>query len=114
MDPTIVNDAEDLYRSIRKDAGEYSYQDGKLVFSSSAFDDRYMKPSVDRSSIRTVPEDARINATDGVTKVLTRDVRRSCKVPIIKNGVSIGEHAVDAIHRPIENDPNQADNLAHC
>lgn len=42
------------------------------------------------------------------------EVRESCRVPIIKNGVAVGDYAVDAIHRPIENDPNQADNLAHC
>src|SRR3954453_17863064 len=105
MSPTIVDDAEDLYRSIRADSGEYSYQDGALVFSSSAFDDRDMKPSVDRSSIRTDAADSRIDATDGVAKVLTVDVRKSCNVPIIKNGVPVGEYAVDAIHHPIENDP---------
>jgi hypothetical protein len=114
MSPTVVDDEEDLYRSIRANADEYSYQDGNLIFSSSAFDDRFMKPSVDRSSIRTIPSDARINPSDGVTKVLTADVRTSCKIPIIKNGSPVGEYAVDAIHRPIENDPDQADNLAHC
>jgi len=114
MDPTVVDDAEDLYRSIRANSDEYSYQDGKLVFSSSAFDDRFMKPSVDRSSLRPNSEDVRINAADGVTKVVTADVRRSCKIPIIKNGAPVGEYAVDAIHRPIENDQNDPDNLAHC
>jgi hypothetical protein len=114
MLPTIVDDAEDLYRSIRANANEFSYQDGKLVFSSSAFDDRFMKPSVDRSSFRANPADARITPTDGVAKVLTADVRKSCKIPIIKNGVAVAEHAADAIHRPIENDPSQADNPAHC
>jgi hypothetical protein len=112
MEATIVDDAEDLYRSIRAD--DYSYYDGKVVFSSTAFDDRDMKPSVDRSSMRTNPAEARISPTDGVTKVLTADVRKSCKIPIIRNGVAVGDYAVDAIHRPIENDPTEADNLAHC
>ncbi|MDA9504195.1 hypothetical protein XI09_05345 [Bradyrhizobium sp. CCBAU 11386] len=114
MDPTVVDDAEDLYRSIRANTDEYFYQDGKLVFSSSAFDDRFMKPSVDRSSLRHNPADARINITDGVAKVLADDVRRSCKIPIIRNGVPVGEYAVDAVHRPIENDQDVPDNLAHC
>jgi hypothetical protein len=114
MDPTIVDDAEDLYRSIRADSDEYSYQDGRLFFSSSAFDDRDMTPSVDRSSIRTSPADARRSPSDGVAKVLTADVRNFCKVPIFENGKPIGDHAVDAIHRPIENDPVEPDNLAHC
>jgi hypothetical protein len=112
MTPSIVDDAEDLYRSIR--AGDYSYQGGRLFFSSTAFDDREMKPSVDRSSMRTNPADARIGPTDGIAKVLTADVRNSCKVPIVKNGVVVGEYAVDAIHRPIENDPIEGDNPAHC
>ncbi len=112
MVTTIVDDAEDLYRSIRAD--DYSYQDGKLFFSSTAFDDREMKPSVDRSSMRGNPADARIGPTDGIAKLLTADVRNSCKVPIIKNGLAVGEYAVDAVHRPIENDPQEADNLAHC
>ncbi|UPK16091.1 hypothetical protein [Bradyrhizobium sp. 131] len=114
MDPTVVDDSEDLYRSIRANTDEYSYQDGKLVFSSSAFDDRFKKPSVDRSSLRPIPADARINADDGVAKVLTVEVRRSCKIPIIRNGVPIGEYAVDAVHKPIENDQSLPDNLAHC
>jgi hypothetical protein len=58
MVTTIVDDAEDLYRSIRAD--DYSYQDKKLFFSSTAFDDREMKPSVDRSSMRGNPAVARI------------------------------------------------------
>jgi hypothetical protein len=114
MVPTIVDDAEDLYRSVRANSDDYSYQNGKLFFSSSAFDDRGMKPSVDRSSMRTNASDARKNATDGIAKVVTADVRSSCKVPIIRNGVPAGDHAVDAIHRPIENDPIEPDNLAHC
>jgi hypothetical protein len=114
MPATIVDDTEDLYRSIRADSDEYSYQDGKVFFSSTAFDDRLMKPSVDRSSMRANPSDSRISATDGITKVLTADVRRSCRVPIIMNGTPVGEYAVDAIHRPIENDPDEPDNLAHC
>jgi hypothetical protein len=114
MVPTIVDNAEDLYRSIRADSDDYSYQNGKLVFSSSAFDDRDMRPSVDRTSMRADPADSRIAPTDGIAKVLTADVRNSCKIPIIKNGTPVGEHAVDAIHRPIENDPIETDNLAHC
>jgi len=114
MVPTVVDDAEDLYRSIRANGDEFSYQDGKLIFSSSAFDDRYMKPSVDRSSMRTDPADTRAKPTDGVTKVVTADVRKSCNIPIIKNGAPVGEYAADAVHRPIESDPALADNLAHC
>ncbi|AWL95742.1 hypothetical protein CIT37_29085 [Bradyrhizobium ottawaense] len=114
MDPTIVDDAEDLYRSIRANSDEYTYQDGKLYFSSTAFDDRHMRPSVDRSSIRTNPMDARKSPSDGITKVLAAAVRRSCRVEIIENGNVVGSYAVDAIHRPIENEQDQVDNLAHC
>lgn len=114
MRPTVVDDAEDLYRAIRADSDEYSYQNGKLFFSSSAFDDRHMTPSVDRSALRADPADSRKSESDGIAKISTADVRNSCKVPIIKNGIPSGDHAVDAIHRPIKDDPNERDNLAHC
>jgi hypothetical protein len=114
MVPTLVHDSEDLYRSIRANSDDYSYQDGKLFFSSSAFDDREMRPSVDRSTMRQYPADVRQTPTDGVAQLRTADVRNACKIPIIKNGVASGEYAIDAIHRPIENDPVEADNLAHC
>jgi hypothetical protein len=113
MDASIIDDSEDLYRSVRADSNEYSYQSGKLLFSSTAFDDRSMKPSVDRSAIRTDPTEARRNPTDGIAKILTKDVRQCCSVPIIKNGTPVGDHAVDAIHHPIENGPVEPDNLAH-
>jgi hypothetical protein len=102
MDASIIDDSEDLYRSVRADSNEYSYQSGKLLFSSTAFDDRSMKPSVDRSAIRTDPTEARRNPTDGIAKILTKDVRQCCSVPIIKNGTPVGDHAVDAIHHPLK------------
>lgn len=114
MDLTVVDDDEDLYRSVRANSDEYAEQDGRILFSSAAFDDRAMAPSVDRSSLRSNPADARLNPTDGIAKVLTADVRRSCNVPIIVNGSPAGEYAVDAVHRPIENDADAPDNLAHC
>jgi serine/threonine protein phosphatase PrpC len=114
MLPTIVDDAEDLYRSIRAGSDDYSIQNGVVFFSSSAFDDRDMTPSVDRSSMRADPADSRITPSDGITKVLTADVRKSCKIEIIENGKPTGEYRADAVHRPIEDDPVEPDNLAHC
>jgi hypothetical protein len=112
MQPTLVADAEDLYRAISAGKG-FLFKDGKYVFSQSAFDDRLRQPSVDRSSIRVVVAEAKLTPTDGVTAVKAEDVRKSCKVPILDpKGKPTGEYAVDVLHRPIL--APEPENLAHC
>ena len=109
-----VYDPDELYRSVR--VGEYTTRNGKVAFSASAFSDRERKPSVDVSSIRTDPREARQSADQGVAKLIAGEVRKSSKIAIFdKKGKKTGEHAVDVLHRPIENDPDgEPDNLAHC
>jgi hypothetical protein len=114
MDPTPVDDAEDLYRAISAGHHGYTIRNGVYIISQSAFDDSEQKPSVDRSSIRTAMVDTKMSPTDGVIVVNTGDVRKSCKVPILDpKGKPIGgEYNVDVKHRPIvAPDP---ENLAHC
>ncbi len=116
MEATPVHDIEDLYRAIRADRGEFTVTaDGQLKFSASAFNDRDRTPSVDRSSIRTEPRDTRINATDGVTVVRAAQVRsiRTIRIdPGKKNDDRV--YQVDAIHRPLPDDDDPAENPAHC
>ncbi len=47
-----IHDTEQLYRSINPNKNLYSYVDGKLKFSSAAFNDRKFEPSVDRAILR--------------------------------------------------------------
>jgi hypothetical protein len=115
MHPTKVDDSEDAYRAIRANGREYARVNGVIKFSATAFDDREKKPSVDRSSIRTKPEEARVATSDGVTKVGALEVRKSCKVDITDaKGKSTGTYAVDVIHRPILASATGPENLAHC
>jgi hypothetical protein len=73
MDATKVGDGESLYRAIRANSNEYVIADGVLRFSSTSFNDTHRKPSVDRSSLRPDPRDARIAKSDGVVKLLAKD-----------------------------------------
>lgn len=110
----LVPDTDDLYRSVRE--GEYRTIAGKVTFSASAFSDRSRKPSVDMSSIRKNPGEARKSVEQGVAKLIAGEVREACKIPIYDNkGNKTGEHSVDAIHRPIKDDlGGEPDNPAHC
>lgn len=115
MSATLVADLESVYRSIRYDAGEYAYIDGQLVFSQSAFNDRELKPSVDRSSLRPDPIDAKQSPSDGITQLKVADVRTRCKINIVdEKGKPTDEYAVDVIHRPLKSPPEKTENLAHC
>lgn len=114
MEQMHVYDPDNLYRSVRE--GEYITRDGKVAFSASAFNDRERKPSVDTSSIRTDPRETRKSVDQGVAKLIAGEIRKTCKIPIFDSkGKRTGEHSVDVLHRPIENDPDgEPDNLAHC
>lgn len=116
MEATPVGDTEDLYRAIRADSGEYALsKEGQIKFSASAFNDRYRKPSVDRSSMRTEPRDTRIAATDGVAVVKTAEVRsiRTIRVDPTKK-TDERTYQVDAVHRPLPNGNDPTQNPAHC
>jgi hypothetical protein len=65
--------------------------------------------------VRKDPKDARKSSTDGVTKLIAREIRGSCRIAIFdKKGKPTGHHAVDVLHLPIVDFAGEADNLAHC
>lgn len=115
MTPTEVADEEELYRAIRAGSDEYVRADGALRFTVLAFADRECSPSVDRSSIRTDPIGAKKSYSDGVTKLITHEVRAICGIKVApdKKG-DTAVYAVDAIHDPIEASETEAENYAHC
>lgn len=113
MQPTIVSDCEELYRSVRP--GEYVIVEERTIISASAFNDRERKPSVDRKWEGRKIEETRKSSSDGIVKIVADDVRKTSSVGIFdEKGKRTSEHAVDVVHRPIVNDPDQADNPAHC
>lgn len=116
METSIVEDAELLYRSVRNLQDLFSVVEGKLRVSENAFNDPEFKPSVDRSSMRTDPKDARLSETDGVLAVSAQEVRGIATVLVNPADRSNTDcYAVDAIHRPLTAEQNNGrDNLAHC
>lgn len=116
MEPTLVDDDEWLYRAVRVGAHEYAHTPEGLRVSSAAFRDSGRRPSVDRDSLRDQPIDVRFDITDGVVKVLTRDVRAIGFIRVDPNDRSSDTtYTVDAIHRPLSTAIGDArDNDAHC
>jgi hypothetical protein len=110
MNPTKIENEELLYRSARADGSDYTNTCGCLQVSSSAFNDRENKPSVDRSSLRTNPIEVKKSATDKVIALLTAEVRNITDVKVSGDEKDLRTHAVDALHRPILTDPK---NIAH-
>lgn len=116
MTPTPVADHEWLYRAIKPGSTAYRMTAEGLRISASAFTDRNRRPSVDRSALRTDPTEARIGEGDGVTRILTEDVRSVGHIRVDPND-SLSEqfYSVDVIHRPTSLAQGDArDNPAHC
>ena len=112
----MVDDAELLYRSVRNNAEQFTIVDGTLRLSANAFNDPGCKPSVDRSSMRENPADARLSATDGVVAVSAQEVRSIGHIRVNPaNDRDARAYVVDAIHRPLSAEQNNGrENSAHC
>ena len=116
MTPTPVADHEWLYRAIKPGSAAYRVTDDGLRISASAFADRNRRPSVDRSALRAHPTEARLGAGDGVTRLLTEDVRRIGHIRVDPSDpLSERFYSVDVVHRPTSLAQGDArDNPAHC
>ena len=94
-----VRDDEILYRSIRGEEGnEYTISKGKPDFNENAFKSRNRKPSVDRAILRDYPALSLLSETDGIVRLIARQVRaiKSVEKPEDKEGV----YAVDVTYAP--------------
>lgn len=102
---TVIQNVEELYRSIRVDNDEYIYVDDKLIFTYKAFQDRNKEPSVDRAILLdNKAESSKLSATDGIASLITNDVRSiaDVKTEIQENGeINETPHNVDVKHAPI-------------
>lgn len=109
-----VDDDEKLFRRIPKldPAGValYSVVSGKVKFSSSAFNDRSMQPSVDREGLRSgSAEGIRRSVDDGVATLRARAVR-TLRPPIQSQPPkqpgqpkpALVTHATDVVARPLK------------
>jgi hypothetical protein len=113
---TRVEDEELLYRAVRAGSNEFTAERGVLRITVNAFADRSQKPSVDRSAHRSDPRATRFRSEDGVTSVVTRDVRAITSIQVKPSDPKDGSsYAIDAIHRPIAMSVEvPTGNSAHC
>lgn len=111
-----VENEDELYRRVPNAPGMYSLVDGKLRFSSTAFNDRTQKPSVDRAKLRGSPNETKLAVTDGVISLVALEIRA---ISIENVDAAEGEppqYSVDVIPRPIpvNNPDGLPENRAHA
>ena len=111
-----VSDEEDLYRRVRaslsEDEDEYYYNehDDRPIITRNAFRDRDKEPSVDRAKLKSFnPHLSKINESDGIVTLVTRDVRGIGDVVTITEDETKVEHAVDV--QPDPEEDNEANAL---
>jgi hypothetical protein len=112
---TFIEDAEDLVRSVPVECDSSDPTTGATKISASAFNDQAKQPSVDRRNMLTSLDSAKKKPSDGLVKVIAREVR-AIQVEITGNGKPTGTfYGIDVVHRPIDpgNPANDAPNPAH-
>lgn len=116
MSGDFIENHEEVYRRVPCDRNMYSMVDGKVKFSSTAFNDPGRRPSVDRATLRDSPADTKNDATDGIVSLRTGDIR-AIYVEITnpeENGQK-KNYYVDVVSRPVKKDNPDGlpENLAH-
>lgn len=110
MPDEVVDSGELIYRRIPADPLYYSIQNGVLRISPSAFNDRELKPSVDRARLNN--NDAKLSQlqpTDGIASLIVGDVRAIADVvQRDKDGKTNFVYKIDVIADPVDT------NVAHA
>jgi hypothetical protein len=125
MSNDIVQNDEMLFRSVSSDQFS-SYENGTLRLSTTSFNDRGFKPSVDRGAyakstglplVQDAPVQARQKPTDGVVQ-LRADEIRSIAVVTNPQAAPVNQecHIIDVVPRPVlaNNAEGISENLAHA
>ena len=110
-----IADEESLYR--RAPSSCIVFEGGVERISSSAFNDRGHKPSVDRARMLESVERAKLVDSDGVLTVSAADVRAIRDIEITNPATNPPSYyAVDVYHRPVVADESTATvaNPAHA
>lgn len=109
VEPTCVDNEEALYRSVRPNSDEYHYDSGKLQITYRAFQDKNLRPSVDRAKLRLFnPESSKLGTSDGIVTLIAQEVRNIGEVTTRVSDVENKKHAVDVIHRPENDNPSHS------
>ena len=113
-------DDEELYRSIRQDSDEYTYENGKLRIRSNAFRDRSKRLSVDRAKLRNYNAFcSKLSETDAVVSVIAGDIRQKIKYLDVRyepksNNYSHAEIVVKTEYSPISNNKFNKNTKGTC
>jgi hypothetical protein len=118
LNPTSgpISNEEQLYRSVPSTGGFFKVVDGKVRFSSSAFNDARFSPSVDRAGLRNSPAESKLQESHGITGLKAADAR-GIRVQVMPEAPTGPEfYAVDVVSRPVlaGNDRGLPENLAHA
>lgn len=105
-----LTDDEWVFRRVPRESA--SFRDGRYQIHSEAFNDRWMKPSVDRAILRTAVG-AQRSPTDGICKLGVMGVRT---ITTVIHHASQTPYVVDVLPRPIRagNPDNEPENPAHA
>lgn len=103
-----VADDEPLIRSIADDL-VHGWEGDRFHLSSASFNDRGMKPSVDRERMRSDLRACLLSEKDGLARILASDVRSIDLAP--PKHVPI---PVDVTPDPLRCPPHPRENLAHA
>jgi len=109
-----IPDDEAVYRRLQKDRKHYHIlEDGSARLTSQAFADRYMQPSVDRSSLCGSDPNYSINdQTDCVVSLVTGDVRGVASVvkhEKVEGEQVINTYSIDVHSAPLDENPAHAE-----
>lgn len=119
---THVDDAEQLIRRVPAVGGCFK-SIAPIELSSTAFNDRSHKPSVDRLRMKASSDDCKLQPTDGLVMLIAGEVRAidggivmgaNNKPLVDASGNPTGEtYRIDVLHRPIEASATTKENAAH-
>lgn len=111
-----LDGGELLHRSINPE--DVIYTEGAWSLSTTAFNDRNKKPSVDRVAIRPDAHQTKRGPDCGVVALLTHEVRVEALVPLPPDtpASDTSNYVVDVFARPIEKDnpPGEPENRSHA
>lgn len=109
----MVSPDEQLYRSVKNDPQLFGVANGVVRFSASCFNDRAAKVSVDRALLRLNAEEAKLSPTDGIIRLLTKDIHDIGPIPDPNGGQG---YLIEVHARPIppDNPDGHPENPAHA
>jgi len=102
-----VGDDEQVFRRVKRQVANqicYKVENGKLIFSASAFNDPQNSPSFDRAELKhhRDPHLSRECVEEGIVSLRTEQIRKLGPIPKMNDkGKPIGSYGVDVVPDPL-------------